>query len=208
MRFLACVTSLRRTLFGGCPRLRFLLGEVGALSARAGAGPQAFSHAAAKCKPKREPLPLRRPLPCPHAARSATDSAAPSGFGEPVRFPRLPPDQPIHLPSSSSFADAHSSPLSPPRTGLNASHRRGVRVRQLWLRSSCCRAGCAGRDRVHHGPPLQVKGHLGAHRGLFHTQASASGWGVGSPPRHPGVRKRAAGRAARRQPRCRRAPRA
>ena len=35
-------------------------------------------------------------LPCPHAARPATDSAAPSGFGEPVRFPRLPPDQPVH----------------------------------------------------------------------------------------------------------------
>eukprot|EP00966_Prymnesium_polylepis_P092168 2133895-Prymnesium_polylepis.1 len=79
---------IRSTTKKGCRRLCryevFLLGEVGALSARAGAGLQAFSHAAAKCKPdEREPLPLRRPLPCQHAARPATDSAAPSGFGEP-----------------------------------------------------------------------------------------------------------------------------
>ena len=184
---------IRRTTKKGCRRpCRYeerLKREVGALSARAGAGPQAFSHAAAKCKPKREPLPLRRPLPCPHAARPATDSAAPSGFGEPVRFPRLPPDQPIHLPSSSSFADAHSSPLSPPRTGLNASHRRGVRVRQLWLRSSCCRAGCAGRDRVHHGPPIKVEATSALIAGSFTPRPAPAGGESGRPPGIPAFGK-------------------
>ena len=69
-------------------------------------------------------------------------------------------------------------------------------------------AGCAGRDRVRHGPLLQGKGRVGVHRRLLRGQrmgsrvapraSRRSGWGCWA----------CCEAYARRQPRCRRAPHA
>ena len=149
--------------------------------------------------------PPRRPLPCSHAAPPPIDSAVPSGIGEPVRFPRLPPTGPsiMHVlvqlrrrPQLTLFTAVHRS---------ESQHRRGLRGRQSWSRASCSRGRAVlGVIEFVTGLCSRAKAASAFIAGSF----AASGWGVGSPPGHPGARDGAAGRAARRQPRCRRAPHA